>query len=62
VKHGVNWALREIGARNVRLHRQSLEFATRPVKSDSASVRWVSRDALKKLKAMAASGHLRHLG
>jgi len=62
VKKGVNWALREIGARNVRLHEQSLEVARRLVKSDSASARWVGRDALKELEERAASGHLRHLG
>ena len=62
VKKGVNWALREIGARNVRLHRQSLEVAARLLQSASASARWVGRDALKELEARSASGRLRHLG
>ena len=62
VKKSVNWALREIGARNVQLHEQSLEVARRLVQSDSASARWVGRDALKELEVRAACGRLRHLG
>jgi len=62
VKKSVNWALRGIGARNVKLHGQSLEVARRLVQSGSASARWVGRDASKELEARAASGRLRHLG
>ncbi|HAM44566.1 MAG TPA: DNA alkylation repair protein [Propionibacteriaceae bacterium] len=62
VKKGVNWALREIGARNEQLLGQSLQVAARLVQSDSASARWIGRDALKELQAKAAAGRLRHLG
>ena len=62
VKKGVNWALREIGARNSALHVQTIEVATRLTHSESASARWIGRDALKELEARAAAGRLRHFG
>ncbi len=49
VKKAVNWALRQIGKRNSRLHREALAVCRRLRSSDSASARWVASDALREL-------------
>jgi len=49
VKKGVNWALRAIGNRNRRLYDAALATATRLARSDSASARWIGKDALRDL-------------
>lgn len=62
VKKAINWALREIGARNPRLHQRSCQMAMRLMHSESASARWIGRDALKELEEKAAGGRLRLIG
>jgi 3-methyladenine DNA glycosylase AlkD len=47
VKKAVNWALRQIGKRNPALRREAVRVAGRLAASDSASARWVGRDALR---------------
>ena len=42
VKKAVNWALRQIGKRNINLNRQCLELAQRIHKLDSPSAHWDS--------------------
>jgi 3-methyladenine DNA glycosylase AlkD len=49
VKKGVNWALRQIGKRNVKLHRRALELACQLAASSDAAARWVGTDALREL-------------
>jgi 3-methyladenine DNA glycosylase AlkD len=49
VKKGVNWALRQIGKRNPRLHREALAVCRRLRASDSSTARWVASDALREL-------------
>lgn len=49
VKKGVNWALRQIGKRNLRLHREALVVCRRLRASESSSARWVASDALREL-------------
>jgi 3-methyladenine DNA glycosylase AlkD len=51
VKKAVNWALRQVGKRNQRLHREAMAVAHRLIASASASARWVGRDALKELES-----------
>jgi 3-methyladenine DNA glycosylase AlkD len=50
VKKAVNWALRQIGKRNIALHNEALavaeELALRPSKAE----RWIARDALRELQ------------
>lgn len=55
VKKAVNWALRQIGKRNVALHAQALEWAERISTMDSKAARWVAKDALRELAAKAAT-------
>jgi 3-methyladenine DNA glycosylase AlkD len=50
VKKAVNWALRQIGKRNVTLNREAVMLAREIRKIDSKSARWVASDALRELK------------
>lgn len=50
VKKAVNWSLRQIGKRNVRLNRLAIETAERIEKLDLKCSRWIARDALRELK------------
>jgi 3-methyladenine DNA glycosylase AlkD len=49
VKKGVNWALRQIGKRNVNLNRKAVETAKEIQKLGSKSARWIASDALREL-------------
>jgi 3-methyladenine DNA glycosylase AlkD len=49
VKKAVNWALRNIGKRNVRLCKRAIEVATQIDEMDNKSARWIARDALREL-------------
>jgi 3-methyladenine DNA glycosylase AlkD len=62
VKKGVNWALREVGARNAVLNASACDLASRLSASASPAARWIGRDALKELQARASTGRLRSFG
>jgi 3-methyladenine DNA glycosylase AlkD len=49
VKKAVNWALRNIGKRNVTLCKRAIEVATQIDEMDNKSARWIARDALREL-------------
>jgi 3-methyladenine DNA glycosylase AlkD len=49
VKKAVNWALRQIGKRNRKLHPFALELAEKLMKSDDRTARWIGTDAYKEL-------------
>jgi 3-methyladenine DNA glycosylase AlkD len=51
VKKAVNWALRQIGKRNRRLHAAALETAAEIEAQDTRSARWIARDAIRELTA-----------
>jgi 3-methyladenine DNA glycosylase AlkD len=51
VKKAVNWALRQIGKRNSRLHPLALDCANEILKMDSKTAQWVAKDAIKELQA-----------
>ncbi len=53
VKKGVSWALRSIGRRSLALHTASLALASELSCADSASARWVGKDALRDLSKPA---------
>jgi 3-methyladenine DNA glycosylase AlkD len=59
VKKAVNWALRNIGKRNVRLNREAIRAAERIRRQDSRSARWIAADALRELKSAAVQARLR---
>ena len=49
VRKAVNWALRQIGKRNVRLRRAAIAAARQIQRQDSRSARWIAADALREL-------------
>lgn len=51
VKKAVNWALRQIGKRNLYLNRAAVKTAKEIRKSDSKSARWIASDALRELSS-----------
>ncbi|MDE6778123.1 MAG: DNA alkylation repair protein [Alistipes sp.] len=59
IRKAVNWALRQIGKRNSRLHPAALAAAERIAASGTASARWIGRDAVRELRS---EGVLRRLG
>jgi 3-methyladenine DNA glycosylase AlkD len=61
VKKAVNWALRQIGKRNRRLHAKALVVARTLCRADSSSARWVGHDALRELESGKVNARLRKL-
>jgi len=59
VKKAVNWALRQIGKRNLPLNRAALGLAARISRADSPSAKWVASDAIRELKSEAVQKKLR---
>ncbi|HVU53491.1 MAG TPA: DNA alkylation repair protein [Puia sp.] len=53
VKKAVNWALRQIGKRNVSLRKAAISAAERILQQDSKAARWIARDALRELKKVS---------
>jgi len=58
VKKSVNWALRQIGKRNITLNGEAIVVARVLLQSDTASARWIARDALKELEGEAVQKRL----
>jgi 3-methyladenine DNA glycosylase AlkD len=50
VRKAVNWALRQIGKRNIRLNKLAIAEAERIRRIDSKSARWIASDALRELR------------
>jgi len=59
VRKAVNWALRNIGKRNVRLNREAVHAAERIRRQGSRSARWIAADALRELRSPAVQTRLR---
>lgn len=49
VKKAVNWALRQIGKRNLYLHSRALETSNEILSIDCAAAKWIARDAMREL-------------
>lgn len=49
VRKAVNWALRQIGKRNIFLHQKAIECAERIQIQPYKSAKWIATDALKEL-------------
>ena len=50
VKKAVNWALRNIGKKRAALRAEAVACAKRLTERDSASARWIGRDAIKEFE------------
>lgn len=59
VRKAVNWALRNIGKRNLALNAAAIAAAERIRQQDSRSARWIAADALRELRSNAVQRRLR---
>jgi 3-methyladenine DNA glycosylase AlkD len=59
VKKAVNWALRNIGKRNVRLNEAAISTAKEIQRLDSKAARWIAADAIRELESDAVQTRLR---
>jgi 3-methyladenine DNA glycosylase AlkD len=59
VRKAVNWALRNIGKRNLRLNVAAIRTAERMRNMNSRGARWIAADALRELKSEAVQARLR---
>ena len=49
VKKSVNWALRQIGKRNIYLNKKAIKLAEKIKKQNTKSARWIANNALSEL-------------
>jgi 3-methyladenine DNA glycosylase AlkD len=49
VKKAVNWALRNIGKRNLALNKQMIKLSKEILRIDSKSAKWIASDAIREL-------------
>jgi 3-methyladenine DNA glycosylase AlkD len=59
VRKAVNWALRNIGKRNLRLNAAAIRCAERIRQQDSPAARWIAADALRELNSDSVRARLR---
>ena len=50
VRKAVNWALRQIGKRNLALNKKAIACAQEIIKIDNKTARWIAADALRELQ------------
>lgn len=62
VKKAVNWALRNIGKRNLNLNKKAIETAKEIQKMDSRSAKWIASDAIRELMSEAVQERLQKRG
>lgn len=59
VKKAVNWALRNVGKRNLNLNKAAIRVAKEIQQIDSNAARWIASDAIKELESKAVQRRLR---
>ena len=59
VKKAVNWALRQIGKRNLYLNEKATQTAREIAEIDAKSARWIASDAIRELTSQAVIERLR---
>ena len=59
VKKAVNWALRNIGKRNLSLNKAAINTAREIQRLDSKAARWIASDAIRELESDAIQSRLR---
>ena len=62
VKKAVNWALRQIGKRNLNLNKKAIETAKEIQKIDSRSAKWIASDAIRELTSKVIQERVRLVG
>ena len=58
VKKAVNWALRQIGKRNLRLNQAAFATANEINEMNSAAAKWIAADAIRELESDAVQKRL----
>jgi 3-methyladenine DNA glycosylase AlkD len=59
VRKAVNWALRQIGKRSLKLNPHAIKMAEEIHKINSPSAKWIASDALRELKSTAVIQRLK---
>jgi len=59
VKKAVNWALRNIGKKNLNLNRAAIETAKEIQQIDSKAARWIAADTIRELESEAVRKRLK---
>ena len=59
VKKAVNWALRQIGKRNLKLNKQAIEVAKKIQAMDNKTAKWIANDTLRELNSEAVQKRLK---
>jgi len=59
VKKGVNWALRQIGKRNLTLNKKAIGTAEKIKTIESKAAKWIAADAIRELKSESVQKRLR---
>jgi len=59
VKKAVNWALRQIGKRNIVLNAQAIAVAKEIASLDSDSAKWIAADAIRELESIPVEARLK---
>lgn len=52
VRKAVNWALRQIGKRNINLNKEAIRTANEIKKINSKTAKWIAADAIKELTSL----------
>ena len=59
VKKAVNWALRQIGKRNLALNATAVTMAQEIHRSHSSAAKWIASDAIRELRSAKVQARLR---
>ncbi len=59
VKKAVNWALRQIGKRNLSLNKKAIKTAKKIKAVESKAARWIASDAIGELESESVQNRLR---
>jgi len=59
VKKAINWALRQIGKRNINLNKEAVKTAKEIRNIDSKAARWIAEDAIRELTSEAIKKRLK---
>jgi 3-methyladenine DNA glycosylase AlkD len=62
VKKAINWALRQIGKRNMNLNQKAIQIALSLQKMPSPAAKWIAADALRELKNERIQTRLKQKG
>ncbi len=61
VKKAVNWALRNIGKRNLNLNKVAVKLAKEIRQMDSKAARWIASDAIRELESEGVQQRLKKM-